>query len=114
MQPLPGPAHLQGLMALPVFASFAAMLALTIASSCVYTPSQILADAAVMAASDHVRLGSHARGVRGPLAGHPPCVEQCLSVILAASVQTGLDQQMRASLRHLASAAAPCYTGRSL
>ncbi|KAL4431140.1 hypothetical protein ABPG75_006396 [Micractinium tetrahymenae] len=44
---------IQGLMALPVFASFGAMLALTIASSCVYTPSQILADAAVMAASDH-------------------------------------------------------------
>ncbi|KAL4423566.1 hypothetical protein ABPG77_004606 [Micractinium sp. CCAP 211/92] len=44
---------IQGLMALPAFASFSAMLALTAASSCVYTPSQILADAAVMAASDH-------------------------------------------------------------
>lgn len=49
-------------MALPVFASFAAMLALTVASSCVYTPSQILADAAVMAASDHVREGSTSAG----------------------------------------------------
>lgn len=42
-------------MALPVFASFAAMLALTVLTSTVYTPAQIIADAAVMAASTHVR-----------------------------------------------------------
>lgn len=49
-------------MALTAFASFPAMLALTVASSCVYTPSQILADAAVMAASDHVSAGRHCGG----------------------------------------------------
>lgn len=42
-------------MALPPLASFAALLALTLATSTVYTPASILADAAVMAASSHVR-----------------------------------------------------------
>ena len=44
-------------MALPALASFGAMLALTAAASTVYTPPQIIADAAVMAASSHVSLG---------------------------------------------------------
>ena len=41
-------------MALPMMGNFPSMLALTIASSTVYTSAQILADAAVMAASTHV------------------------------------------------------------
>ena len=41
-------------MALPLFASFTAMLALTVLTSIVYTPASIIADAAVMAASAHV------------------------------------------------------------
>jgi hypothetical protein len=41
-------------MALPVFASFSAMLLLTVLTSIVSTPANIIADAAVMAASTHV------------------------------------------------------------
>jgi len=54
MNPTP-PLTPQGLMALPPLASFAPMLCLTILASTVYAPSQIIADAAVMAASTHVR-----------------------------------------------------------
>jgi hypothetical protein len=51
-----GMTFIQGLMALPALASFTAMLALTVATSVVCTPASIIADAAVMAASTHVRL----------------------------------------------------------
>ena len=57
---------LQGLMALPPLAGFGALLALTVLASTVYTPSQIIADAAVMAASTHVRRG----GLQGCKCGH--------------------------------------------
>ena len=59
-QPL-SPAHVtalpppQGLMALPPLANFTALLVLTLVTSTAYTPASILADAAVMAASSHVR-----------------------------------------------------------
>lgn len=44
----------QGAMALPAACSFGTMLALTVVASAVWTPSSIIADASVMAASTHV------------------------------------------------------------
>lgn len=43
-------------MGVPAFANFAALTVLTVLTSVVYTPASIIADAAVMAASTHVRL----------------------------------------------------------
>jgi hypothetical protein len=53
-------------MALPLFASFSAMLLLTVLTSIVSTPANIIADAAVMAASTHVGRWLLAGGAGGP------------------------------------------------